>query len=151
MSVIDFCDVVFNSSPKSLVIPAHIWTPWFGMYGDKGGFDFFAECFGKFSDQIFAIETGISSDPQMNWRVPDLDGKTIVSFSDPHSLPRVGREVTEFGGHLSYDELYQDLKNQNIVSTIEFFPEEGKYHYSGHRKCIVTGKQIGRASCRERV
>jgi PHP family Zn ribbon phosphoesterase len=74
----------------------------------------------------------------MNWRVPDLDGKSIVSFSDPHSLARLGREATEFGGHLSYDELYDDLQNQNIISTIEFFPEEGKYHYSGHRKCNMV-------------
>ncbi len=138
MSVIDFCDITFNSCPKAIIIPAHIWTPWFGMYGDKGGFDFFAECFGKFSSQIHAVETGISSDPQMNWRVPDLDGKSIVSFSDPHSLARLGREATEFGGHLSYDELYDDLQNQNIISTIEFFPEEGKYHYSGHRKCNMV-------------
>lgn len=138
MTVQTLCQIVFEICPKAIVIPAHIWTPWFGLYGDKSGYEFFQECFGPFSDKIYAVETGLSSDPAMNWRVPDLDHKTIVSFSDPHSLPKLGRELTIFKGHLSYDELLDDLKYGNIEQTIEFFPEEGKYHFSGHRKCKVV-------------
>lgn len=114
------------------------WTPWFSLFGSQSGYDFFKECFGEFSDQVFAIETGLSSEPAMNWRISDLDQKSIVSFSDSHSLPRLGREVTIFKGNCTFDELRDDLINQNIHGTIEFFPEEGKYHYSGHRNCNVV-------------
>ncbi len=138
MSVKKFCQIVWETEPKAMIIPAHIWTPWFGMYGSKSGYDFFKQCFGEYSDKIFAIETGMSSDPAMNWRVSELDTKTILSFSDAHSLPNIGRELTIFGGNLSYDELVADVKNQNIVATIEFYPEEGMYHFSGHRKCEVS-------------
>ena len=138
MSAIDLCDLLFTINPKIIVIPAHAWTPWFGMYGSNSGFDFFAECFGKFSNQIYAIETGLSSEPLMNWRISELDTKSIVSFSDAHSAPNLGRELTIFKGNMSYDELRDDLINQNIAGTIEFFPEEGKYHYSGHRDCGIV-------------
>lgn len=131
-------EIVFKICPRAIIIPAHIWTPWFSLYGSNSGYDFFKECFGQFSDQIYAIETGLSSEPAMNWRIADLDSKTICSFSDPHSLPRLARECTMFKGHLSYDELLDDLKNDNLVGTIEFFPEEGKYHYSGHRNCNIV-------------
>lgn len=137
-SVKKLCEVVFQVEPKAIIIPAHIWTPWFGMFGSKSGFDFFGECFGEFSEKIYAVETGLSSEPIMNWRVTDLDKKTIVSFSDAHSLPRLGREVTYFDGEFSYDGLIDALRTEKVLGTIEFFPEEGKYHYSGHRKCGVV-------------
>ncbi len=132
------CEIVFKVEPQAIIIPAHIWTPWFSLYGSNSGYDKFEDCFGEFSDQIYGIETGLSSEPAMNWRVGDLDNKSIVSFSDLHSLPRMGREVTIFGGDLSYQGLRQALQKQNIVGTIEFFPEEGKYHYSGHRNCGIV-------------
>lgn len=138
LSSIELCEIVFNICPKAIIIPAHIWTPWFSLYGSNSGFDFLGECFGKFADSIYAIETGLSSEPAMNWRISDLDNRAILSFSDPHSLPRIARECTIFKGHLSYDELRDDLINDNLVGTIEFFPEEGKYHYSGHRNCNVV-------------
>ena len=138
MSCQEVCEMVFAAEPKAIIIPAHIWTPWFGMFGSKSGYDFFAECFGKFADRIYAVETGLSSEPAMNWRVTDLDKKTIVSFSDLHSLPRLGREVTYFDGEFSYDGLHDALRTGNILGTIEFYPEEGKYHLSGHRKCNIV-------------
>ena len=144
LSVKHLCEIVFKITPKAIIIPAHIWTPWFGLFGSKSGYDFFAECFGEFSEKIYAVETGISSEPAMNWRVADLDKKTIVSFSDLHSLPRMGREVTCFDGEFSYDGLLDALKTEKVLSTIEFYPEEGKYHFSGHRKCniVYTPKEL---------
>lgn len=135
MSVEVYCEIVFSITPDAILIPAHIWTPFFGMFGSKSGYEDFEECFGQFSKNIYAIETGMSSDPAMNWRVGQLDNKSIVSFSDPHSLPKMGREATEFAGELSYKGLLNDLKTRNIKSTIEFYPEEGKYHFDGHRNC----------------
>ena len=122
---------------RCLVIPAHLWTPWFGLYGSKSGFDSLEECFGDLVSHVYAVETGLSSDPAMNWRVASLDRVAIVSFSDAHSLPKMGRELTVFNGELSYLGLVESLSKQNIAYTVEFFPEEGKYHYSGHRKCGV--------------
>ncbi len=136
------CELVLAAEPKALIIPAHIWTPWFSLYGANSGYDKIADCFGEFTGQIYAVETGLSSEPAMNWRVGDLDNKSIVSFSDLHSLPRMGREVTIFGGEATFKGLFEALRGQNIVGTIEFFPEEGKYHYSGHRNCgIVYGPE----------
>ena len=122
---------------RCIVIPAHLWTPWFGLYGSKSGFDSLEECFGDLTEHVYAVETGLSSDPAMNWRVPSLDGVSIVSFSDAHSLPKMGRELTVLHGEPSYDGLMESLKTQSLAYTIEFFPEEGKYHYSGHRRCGV--------------
>lgn len=138
MSSEALCGIVFATCPKAIIIPAHIYTPWFSLYGANSGYDFLAECFKGFTKEIFAVETGISSNPAMNWRIADLDTVSIVSFSDPHSLPRIGREATVFAGNLSFDELRDDLKNQNLARTIEFYPEYGKYHFSGHRKCHVS-------------
>lgn len=137
MSAQDFCQIVFEINPRAIIIPAHIWTPWFGMFGSQSGYDSFEDCFGPFADKIYAIETGMSSDPAMNWRVGQLDNKSIVSFSDPHSLPKMGREATIFKSDLDlgYEGLLDDLKNRRIEETIEFYPEEGKYHYDGHRNC----------------
>lgn len=130
-----FCELVFSIEPKAILIPAHIWTPWFGMFGSQSGYDSFDECFGSFADNIYAIETGMSSDPAMNWRVGQLDSKSIVSFSDPHSLPKMGREATIFSGEISYSGLLNDLQKQGVEGTIEFYPQEGKYHFDGHRNC----------------
>lgn len=140
----ELCEIVFSIEPEALIIPSHIWTPWFSLFGSESGYDKFEDCFGQFSDEIFAVETGLSSEPAMNWRVSQLDSKSIVSFSDAHSLPRLGREVTIFSGHPSFKELRNALQSQNIIGTIEFFPEEGKYHYSGHRNCgiVYDSKQL---------
>lgn len=138
LSAKQLAEVVWQVTPNALVIPCHIWTPWFSLYGSESGYDFLSECFEDLSDQIYAIETGLSSEPAMNWRIAELDNRSIVSFSDAHSLPNLGREATIFRGGLSYDELADDLKKQNLAGTIEFFPEEGKYHYSGHRNCQVV-------------
>lgn len=138
MSSKQLCEIVLGVEPQALIVPAHIWTPWFSLYGSNSGYDSLRECFGPFSDQIYGVETGLSSEPAMNWRIEELDDKSIVSFSDLHSLPRLGREATIFGGRPTFAELRNDLKIQNIVGTIEFFPEEGKYHYSGHRNCGVV-------------
>lgn len=138
MSSKELCEVVFGVEKKALIIPAHIWTPWFSLFGSESGYDFLEECFGGYSDQIYAVETGLSSEPLMNWRVSQLDNKAIVSFSDAHSLPRLGREVTIFEGEPTFEQLRKSLIKRQIVETVEFFPEEGKYHYSGHRKCGVV-------------
>ncbi len=122
------------------VIPAHIWTPWFGLLGSKSGFDSVEECFGDQARHIHALETGLSSDPAMNWRLSQLDRFQLVSFSDSHSAwPwRLGREVTAFTGSMSYKNIINSVRTgENLVKTLEFFPEEGKYHLDGHRACKV--------------
>lgn len=142
MSAERLCDIVFDVSDKCLVIPAHVWTPWFGMYGSKSGFDSLKECFGSFEPYIYAVETGLSSDPPMNWRLQELDSKSLVSFSDAHSSPNLGREATVFDlSELSYDSMYAAIAQKgdtNVIAyTIEFFPEEGMYHFDGHRACGI--------------
>ena len=133
----DLVCTLLDINERCLVIPAHLWTPWFGLYGSKSGFDSLEECFGDVARNIHAVETGLSSDPAMNWRVPSLDRVAIVSFSDAHSLPSLGRESTVFSGVPSYAGFAEALKNQGIEYTVEFYPEEGKYHYSGHRRCGI--------------
>ena len=133
----DVVTMALEADPRCVVIPAHAWTPWYSVYGSKGGFDSLEECFRDMTRHIHAIETGLSSDPSMNWRVPELDELTIVSFSDAHSPGRMGRELTVFAGEPSYDGLREALAGGGVEYTIEFFPEEGKYHYDGHRKCGV--------------
>ena len=133
----ELLEILISIDPRCFVIPAHVWTPWFGLFGSKSGFDSLEECFGDLTENIMAVETGLSADPTMCWRVPDLDDLSIVSFSDAHSLPKLARELTVFNGELSYDGLVESLRSQDIAYTIEFFPEEGKYHLSGHRKCGV--------------
>lgn len=131
---------IMELDPKAFIVPAHIWTPWFSLYGSHSGFDSFLECFGDLSDQVFAVETGLSSDPPMNWRLSELDKKTLISNSDAHSPSRLGREANVFDCELSYDELRRVLKTKDrtkFLFTIEFFPEEGKYHYDGHRSCNI--------------
>ena len=137
MSPHDLTETLLGIDPRCFVIPAHVWTPWFGLFGSKSGFDSLEECFGDLSEHVIAVETGLSADPTMCWRVPDLDDLSVVSFSDAHSLPKLARELTIFNGELSYDGLVESLRSHDIAYTIEFFPEEGKYHLSGHRKCGV--------------
>jgi len=134
LSSIELCGIVFSVSKDCLVIPAHIWTPWYSLYGSNSGFDSLKECFGEFADQIYAIETGLSSDPAMNWRIEELDNRSIVSFSDAHSPQKLGREATVFEMEekktLEYEDIRRAIKEQKISYTIEFYPEEGKYHYT---------------------
>ena len=134
----DLVEMLLEIDPRCFVIPAHSWTPWYGLFGSKSGFDSLKECFGDLAQYVPAIETGLSADPAMCWRVPDLDELSIVSFSDAHSLPKLARELTVFSGELSYDGLLAALRSQDIAYTVEFYPEEGKYHNSGHRKCAVS-------------
>ena len=143
----DLLEMLLEIEPRCFVIPAHAWTPWFGIFGSKSGFDSLEECFGDLTPHIHAIETGLSSDPAMCWRVPELDNLSIVSFSDAHSLPKLARELTIFNGRPSYDGIEEALRTQDIAYTIEFFPEEGKYHHSGHRKCGIslTPDQVNRS------
>ncbi len=135
----NIAQIMLEAHPDSLIIPAHAWTPWFGMYGANSGFDSLEECFGSYTKNILAIETGLSSDPFMNWQVEELDHKSVVSFSDAHSLPKMGRELTMFKdwGNAGYKGLVHALKDQAIDYTLEFYPEEGKYHFTGHRNCSI--------------
>ncbi len=135
----DLLQMAMEASDKAIFIPAHIWTPWFGIFGSESGYNSLDECFDEMVDYVYGIETGLSSDPAMNWRVNELDHKSILSFSDAHSLPNLGREATVFSGSLGqgYQGLLGEIKDQKIAGTIEFYPEEGKYHYTGHRNCNV--------------
>ncbi len=128
---------ILDIAPRSIIIPAHVWTPWYALYGSKSGFDSLEECFGELAPAIPALETGLSSDPAMNWRVPDADGRSIVSFSDAHSPRNLGRELTAFQGPLTFDGLAAALREERIAYTLEYHPEEGKYHATGHRACNV--------------
>jgi uncharacterized protein (TIGR00375 family) len=127
------------------LIPAHAWTPWFGIFGSKGGYDSLDEAFDELSSEIFAIETGLSSDPLMNWHLSALDNIALVSNSDAHSNPKLGREanVLQFDSEedISYDSIFDAIKSNDknrFPFTIEFYPEEGKYHMDGHRDCDVS-------------
>lgn len=133
----DLLGMCLEIDKKALFIPAHCWTPWFGVFGSKSGYDSLKDCFEDLIEYVYGVETGLSSDPAMNWRIKELDGKSIVSFSDAHSLSKLGREATIFSSDLNkgYEGLLGDLKDQRIESTIEFYPEEGKYHFDGHRSC----------------
>lgn len=129
--------------PNFLIYPAHIWTPWFSMFGSKSGFNSVEECFHEQTEHIYAYETGISSDPDMNWRIFGLDNLTLLSSSDAHSLANLAREASVFSlsKEPSYQEIYDIIrykKTEKIVKTIEFYPEEGMYHYDGHRACNIS-------------
>ncbi|MCD4805247.1 MAG: UvrD-helicase domain-containing protein [Desulfobacterales bacterium] len=139
----DLLEIVLETSESALFIPAHIWTPWFSLFGSKSGFDSIKECFEDLSNYIYAAETGLSSDPPMNWRVSGLDGLTLVSNSDAHSPFNLGREANIFNTSLSYPNIMSAIKSGNpgeFLGTFEFYPEEGKYHLDGHRKCKVCLK-----------
>jgi len=145
-------EIVFAIDKNCLVVPAHAWTPWFAVFGSKSGFDSIEECFEELTPEIFAIETGLSSDPAMNWRLSALDKITLISNSDAHSLANLGREANVFElEKISYNEIVNAIKNRSplqrqsvssprqsaLLYTIEFYPEEGMYHLDGHRDCGV--------------
>ena len=168
----DLLEISLDSSPESFFIPAHIWTPWFSLLGSRSGFDSVAECFEDLTDQIFAVETGLSSDPAMNHRVPFLDRYTLTSSSDTHSPRKVGRQANVFSGQPGYNEIMEAIRaggkghksfaeiqtlieshwasvgsrtethtgstDNRLLGTIDYYPEEGKYHLDGHRKCSVS-------------
>ena len=139
LSCRDLAEIVFDTCPKAIYVPAHIWTPHFSMFGAFSGFDTVEECFKDMSGEIHAVETGLSSDPVMNRRVSMLDNYQLISNSDAHSPSKLGREATIFSGELSYDGLYAGIrKGEGLFGTIEFYPEEGKYHLDGHRKCRLS-------------
>jgi len=146
--------MILETVPEAIIVPAHIWTPWFSLFGSNSGFDSIEECFGELAERIYALETGLSSDPPMNWRLSALDHYALVSFSDAHSPSNLGREAVVFevnAERFDYPLLVEMLKEgspkfrqQNsrkpsyLDYTIEFFPEEGKYHFDGHRNCQIS-------------
>ena len=131
--------IVLDASPEALLIPAHAWTPHFSVFGAASGFDSLEECYEELTPHIFAIETGLSSDPLMNWQLSALDRLTLVSNSDAHSAPKLGREANILDTESSYPAIIEAIKTRKgFLGTIEFFPEEGKYHYDGHRDCGVS-------------
>ncbi len=128
-----------NSYVTEFAAVHNCWTPWFGIFGSQSGYDSLQDCFEDLSEYIYGIETGLSSDPAMNWRIKELDNRSVVSFSDAHSLPNLGREATVIGEDINsgYEALLRAVRDRKIAGTIEFYPEEGKYHYTGHRNCNV--------------
>ncbi len=131
-------EIVLEASPDAYIIPAHIWTPWFSVMGSKSGFDSIDECYEDLAKYVFAAETGLSSDPPMNWLVSSLDRYRLVSNSDAHSPSKLGREATMFDTELDYYSVKNALQTGNgYIGTVEFFPEEGKYHMDGHRNCNI--------------
>ena len=136
----DLLEIVLETSPQGMLVPAHIWTPWFSMLGSKSGFDSVQACFEDLSSHIVAVETGLSSDPAMNWRVGHLDGITLISNSDAHSPSKLGREANLLTTELSYAGIWAAIVSgdpDRFAGTFEFYPQEGKYHLDGHRKCGV--------------
>jgi len=136
----ELAKIVLGASEDCLIMPAHIWTPWFSLFGSRSGFDSIEECFEEYSKYIFVLETGLSSDPEMNWRLSALDKITLLSNSDSHSPAKIGREANVFDTVISYSAIVDAVKSKNpqkFLYTIEFFPQEGKYHYDGHRECQI--------------
>ena len=134
----DLLDITLSADPDCFLVPAHVWTPWFAVLGSKSGFDAVRDCYADLAGHIFAVETGLSSDPAMNWTCSSLDPYRLVSNSDAHSPPMLGREATVFGTDLDYFAMAAALRTgHGLGGTIEFFPEEGKYHLDGHRKCGI--------------
>ncbi len=147
ISLPQYMDLVLSLCEDCMVIPAHIWTPWYGVLGSKSGFRSLRKAFGEFYDFIYAIETGLSTDPLMNWSIGDVDGRAIVSFSDAHSPQKLGRELTVVQSEFSYKGITQAIKKASgrfgntegdVLYTIEYFPQEGKYYFDGHRKCGIS-------------
>ena len=135
----DLLEMMLDVCPDGILIPAHIWTPHFSVLGAKSGFDSVEECFEELTPYVHALETGLSSDPAMNWRISKLDRYQLVSNSDAHSPSKLGREANLLDIDCSYEGLYQAIQTgKGLEGTVEFFPEEGKYHFDGHRKCGVS-------------
>ena len=152
LTSIDLLKIILEIDPRNVLIPAHAWTPWFAIFGSKSGYDSIVECFEDLAPYIFSIETGLSSDPLMNWRVSALDKVALTSHSDAHSLPNLGREADIFeGGELSYNAVMKAIREAGpaaaealkqtatlkLAGTVGFFPDEGRYHFDGHRDCKV--------------
>lgn len=140
MDAEELAAIVFDIDENCMVVPGHIWTPWFSLFGSMSGFDRIEDCFGKQTSKIFALETGLSSDPAMNWRLSKLDRFSLISNSDSHSPSKIGREANVFNCELDYFAIRDALRKKDkakFLFTIEFFPEEGKYHLDGHRVCNV--------------
>lgn len=134
----DLLEIVLGSGEDCYLIPAHIWTPWFGVLGSKSGFDSIEECYGDLTERVFAVETGLSADPATNWLLSSLDRYRSVSNSDAHSPAKLGREATVFNTNMDYFSMFRGIKTgKGFLGTVEFFPEEGRYHHDGHRKCGV--------------
>ena len=134
----DLLEMELELTEKGILVPAHIWTPHFALFGAASGFDSMEECFEDLTPYVHAVETGLSSDPPMNWRLSALDGLQLISNSDAHSPSKLGREANLLDTELSYEGLYNAIqKREGLEGTLEFFPEEGKYHYDGHRKCGI--------------
>ena len=141
MDAKELAKTVLGISEDCLIVPAHAWTPWFSIFGSRSGFNSIEECFEDYSKYIYAVETGLSSDPPMNWRVSALDKITLISCSDAHSPQKIGREACIFDIEISYPKILEAIKSkdpQKFLYTIEFFPQEGKYHYDGHRNCQTS-------------
>jgi len=135
----DLLEMMLDVCPEGILIPAHIWTPHFSVLGAKSGFDSVEECFEELTPYVHALETGLSSDPAMNWRISKLDRYQLVSNSDAHSPSKLGREANLLNIDCSYEGLYRAIQaGQGLEGTVEFFPEEGKYHFDGHRKCGIS-------------
>lgn len=133
-------EIIFDIDQNCFIVPSHIWTPWFSLFGSMSGFDRIEDCFGKQTSKIFALETGLSSDPAMNWRLSCLDRFSLISNSDSHSPSKIGREANVFNCELNYFSIKEALQKKDknkFLYTIEFFPEEGKYHFDGHRLCKI--------------
>jgi len=158
LSSIQLMELIYSIDEDVLLVPCHAWTPWFALYGSNSGFDSIDDCFGEYADKIYGVETGLSSDPYMNWQIKELNNRSLISNSDAHSLPKMGREATVFVTKdgvksselrvqsddkklkLTYEDITDAIKQKpdgrlKIGYTIEFYPEEGKYHYTGHRNC----------------
>jgi len=136
----ELVEIITDVSDECFLVPAHAWTPWFSVFGANSGFDSIEECFEEQSKHISCIETGLSSDPQMNWRLSSLDKICLVSNSDAHSPSRIGREANVFDCEMDFKEIIKTIKTKDkekFLFTIEFFPEEGKYHFDGHRNCGI--------------
>lgn len=135
----DLLEIVLDTSDRAHLVPAHIWTPWFSTLGSKAGYDSIDACFRDLTDHLFAVETGLSSDPAMNWKLSTLDRFILISNSDAHSPSKLGREVNLLDTGLSYDAMFEAFKTgKGFSGTYEFYPQEGKYHHDGHRKCNVS-------------
>jgi uncharacterized protein (TIGR00375 family) len=148
LSSIQLMELIYSIDKDVLLVPCHAWTPWFALYGSNSGFDSIDDCFGEYADKIYGVETGLSSDPYMNWQIKELENRSLISNSDAHSLPKMGREATVFVPKdpqvkdlkINYQDITDAIKQKpdgrlKIGYTIEFYPEEGKYHYTGHRNC----------------
>ncbi|MDI6883101.1 MAG: endonuclease Q family protein [Patescibacteria group bacterium] len=141
LDVKELAKIVLNVSENCLIVPGHLMTPWFSLFGSRSGFDSLEECFEEYSKYIYAGETGLSASPQMLWRIPDGRKITLISNSDSHSPAKLGREANVFETELNYKAIIEAIKQkdpQKFLFTIEFFPEEGKYHYDGHRNCKIS-------------